>query len=124
MTAKFYIADRILAVWLGLTPAVSLLATEFPLTLKLMTAQEARSCPGNAGGYARLEVKKPDSAKAEPKAASGHPLYGQLWAGRKPMLFRVDESQGEGKGYDRLVLDLNRNGDLTDGPVSPPSDVA
>jgi hypothetical protein len=37
--------------------------------------------------------------------------------GKLGVAFRLDEPQGKGKGYDRLILDLNRNGDLTDDPV-------
>jgi hypothetical protein len=29
-------------------------------------------------------------------------------------VFRLDESRGDGKGYDQLIVDVNQNGDLTD----------
>jgi len=32
-------------------------------------------------------------------------------------IFRLDESKGDGKGYDQLIVDMNQNGDLTDDPV-------
>ena len=53
------------------------------------------------------------------KAVSAHPLYGECAGDRDgaAFLFRLDESKGTGKGYDRLIVDMNRNGDLTDDPV-------
>src|ERR1019366_9816640 len=33
-------------------------------------------------------------------------------------LFRLDESKGDGKGYDRLIVDMNQNGDLSDDSVA------
>jgi hypothetical protein len=32
-------------------------------------------------------------------------------------LFRLDESKGTGRGYDRLCIDMNFNNDLSDDPV-------
>lgn len=63
-----------------------------------------------------------------PAFASGQPLYGQVWVDnewdrigsgtRYP--FAVDESGGTGSGYDRLYLDLNHNGRLSDDtPLTP-----
>ena len=92
-------------------------AAEFPLTLRTMLPQEAMSCPGGYGGYGQLETKKPLSLKTEPKPISGHPLYGNLRVQGKSIVFRLDESRGEGKGYDQILLDLNRNDDLTDDPL-------
>jgi hypothetical protein len=94
-------------------------AGTFPLTLKTLTADEARSCPGG-GSYGMVYAGKPQSVtiKAEPKAISTHPLYGRFDSEGMPgMVFRLDESKGAGKGYDRLIVDLNRNADLNDDPV-------
>jgi hypothetical protein len=45
------------------------------------------------------------------------PFYGQLNEGKpNAFVFRIEQSK-EGKGYDRLLIDLNQNGDLTDDPV-------
>ena len=41
----------------------------------------------------------------------------RLRPGPGQLLFRLDESKGNGQGYDRLIVDVNRNGDLTDDPV-------
>ncbi len=95
-------------------------AKEFPLELKTLTAQEAMALPGSSGAYGNLQTVKPPALIKEPKAVSAHPLYGQLQTGmgNPPMLCRLDESKGEGKGYDELIVDLNRNNDLTDDPVT------
>jgi len=67
-----------------------------------------------------------EEVRAYPKLASKRPLYGvaefdKSYYSRKPGLkfaFVIDESAGTGNGYDRLVFDLNRDGDLTnDSPV-------
>ena len=52
---------------------------------------------------------------------SRHPLYGEsrVTPSGPAFLFRLDESKGDGKGYDELIVDMNQNGDLTDDPVSP-----
>jgi hypothetical protein len=70
-----------------------------------------------------LALTKPAALKAEPKAVSAHPAYGQARTGdtdSPSFLFRIDESKGDGKGYDRLVVDVNGNGDLSDDPVLAP----
>lgn len=98
--------------------AMSARAAVFPLERKTMTAEEALVCPGYGPGVA-LELDKPKAIAREPKAASKYPLYGVFKSGEKYALpFRVDESKGTGKGYDRLMVDLNGNGDLRDDPVS------
>ncbi|HOW65637.1 MAG TPA: hypothetical protein P5186_10435 [Candidatus Paceibacterota bacterium] len=92
-------------------------AQEFTLSVKNMTLDESRSCPGGYGGYAMVMTKVSEVKKA-PKAVSASPLYGRMDnAKSERLLFFLDESQGTGKGYDRLVADLNGNGDLTDDPV-------
>lgn len=94
-------------------------AGTFPLTLKTLTADEARSCPGGYGDYSMVFAgKQRVTLKAEPKAISAHPLYGRFDSeGSAGMVFRIDESKGTGKGYDRLIVDRNRNADLNDDPV-------
>lgn len=95
-------------------------AVEFPLQFKTIKADEVMSFPGGYGAYGQLSFKKPEELKAEPKAVSKYPCYGTITSsGRRGngLLFRVDESQGDGKGYDQIIVDLNGNGDLTDDPV-------
>lgn len=102
----------------------SVAARDFPLTYKTLKPEEAMRLPGASGAYGQLQVAKPSGLKKEPKAASGHPLYGQMQDGpvAKGMIFRLDESRGEGKGYDELILDMNQNGDLTDDIPAKPSE--
>ncbi len=64
---------------------------------------------------------------AYPELSSERPLYGAIDFGRgriepdgKPYYFVVDESQGTGGGYDRLIFDLDRDLDLTNDPVQEP----
>jgi len=93
-------------------------AAEFPLELKKMTLPDAMSCPGGGGLYGPLTVKKPPAIGKEPIARSSYPLYGLLRSSsERPIAYRLDESQGTGKGYDVVILDLNANGDLSDDPV-------
>jgi hypothetical protein len=92
-------------------------AKDFPLEFKVLTAPEAFSLPGNPGVSSRLELDKPRAITREPPAVSKHPLYGQFSDLTNRLCFRIDESKGDGKSYDRLIADLNQNGDLTDDPV-------
>jgi hypothetical protein len=100
------------------TTAVSGLAETFPLTFKTLDQKELRGFPGSYGNYGQLRLQKPSDLKKEPKPASKTPLYAQCSGpGPKNFIARLDESK-DGKGYDRLIIDLNQNGDLTDDPVA------
>jgi hypothetical protein len=114
------------------------LAKDFPLETKILKPQEAMGFPGGSGTFGPIQLKA-DKVDKEPKPVSKHPLYGRLFgqdllekvsmdqAGATNLpggmklklgwLFRLDESKGDGKGFDQLILDLNQNGDLTDDPV-------
>jgi hypothetical protein len=104
--------------------AVVLAATasgeDFPLTFRTIPAKDVMSFPGGYGTYGQLKSAKPANLRKEPKAMSQHPLYGLCRdAPTGPaFLFRLDESKGNGKGYDQLIVDMNQNGDLTDDPVA------
>jgi len=95
-------------------------ATDYPLTFKTLDAQQALSFPSGSSTYTMLQTSKPAGIVKAPPAVSQHPLYGQIAAGSEQLLFRMDESKGTGQGYDRLIVDVNRNGDLTGAPVVSP----
>jgi hypothetical protein len=103
-------------------------AEDFSLTFRTIPAQDVMSFPGGPASYGQLRSAKPTKLEQEPKAISRHPLYGECGGGAvgAGLIFRLDESQGDGKGYDQLIVDLNQNGDLTDdsvaGRVTLPSD--
>jgi len=101
---------------------VSASAEEFPLTYRTIPAKDVMSFPGGYGTYGQLQLVKPAGLKQEPKAVSRHPLYGECRAagGGAALLFRLDESKGDGKGYDQLIVDMNQNGDLTDDAAAQP----
>jgi len=94
-------------------------AADFPLTFRTIPAKDVMAFPGGSGVYGMLQLSKPAAIKKEPKAVSAHVLYGQCREGRvgAAFLYRLDESKGDGKGYDKLIVDMNQNGDLTDDPV-------
>jgi hypothetical protein len=93
-------------------------AEDFPLTFRTIPAKDVMSFPGGSGIYGQASSAKPEKLRKEPKAISRHPLYGVCSSGSGPtFLFRLDESKGAGKGYDRLIVDMNQNGDLSDDPV-------
>jgi hypothetical protein len=96
-------------------------AEDFPLTFRTIPAKDVMAFPGGYGTSAQLKLVKPARLNAEPKAVSGHPLYGEC--GGTPtqagLVFRLDESKGDGKGYDQLIVDMNQNGDLTDDAAVP-----
>ncbi len=101
--------------------AVGIYATAetYPLAFKTVTAEQMDKLPGGYGLYGDLQGRKPAGIHKEPKPISRHALYGptreddsgpRYW-------YRLDESKGDGKGYDQLIVDVNQNGDLTDDPV-------
>lgn len=96
-------------------------AEDFPLTFRPIPAKDVMSFPGGYGLTAQLHLAKPGKLKKEPKAVSQHPLYGECGEGAAApgFLFQLDESKGDGKGYDLLIVDMNQNGDLTDDAVAP-----
>ena len=101
---------------------LTLLAKDFPLEFKSLTAPDGLSLPGGGGISGSLQLEKPGAITREPPAESRHPLYGQLSDQTNRLWFRLDESGGTGKSYDRLIMDLNQNGDLTDDAVAMRAD--
>jgi hypothetical protein len=99
--------------------AITADAAEFPLTYRTIPAAEVMSFPGGYGATSQLRPMKPSALKREPKPVSRHPLYGDFHEtpGGPGFLARLDESKGDGKGYDQLIVDMNQNGDLTDDAV-------
>jgi hypothetical protein len=95
-------------------------AEDFPLAFRTILAQDVMSFPGGSGSYGQMRLTKPTSLRKEPNTMSRHPLYGECdgTGKRDGFIFRLDESKGEGRGYDRLIIDMNQNGDLTDDPVA------
>jgi hypothetical protein len=96
---------------------------DFPLTFRTIPAKDVMAFPGGSGNSGSLQVAKPTKLKQEPKAMSRHPLYGECrnTTTGAALVYRLDESKGDGKGYDRLIVDMNQNGDLTDDPVTQPA---
>lgn len=90
-------------------------AAEFPLKFKTIEPQKVMDFPGGYGCFGRLKLVKPDEIKKEPPVVSKYPLYGNFQ--NLNISFRLDESKGNEKGYDQLIVDINENGDLTDDPV-------
>ncbi|MGO8930332.1 MAG: hypothetical protein ACLQU3_25975 [Limisphaerales bacterium] len=110
-------------VWglMAVVGAVTVSAEDFPLTFRSIPPKDVMSFPGGYGTYGQLQLVKPARLKKEPKAVSRHPLYGECREkpGEAGFVFRLDESKGDGKGYDQLMVDMNRNGDLTDDVPAP-----
>ncbi len=101
---------------LFLLPLAQVPAADFPLEWKALTPEQAALCPANGPGAA-LAAKPPSAIRREPKAVSQYPLYGRIQVGKQaPLSFRLDEAGGSGRGYDRLIIDFNRNADFTDDP--------
>jgi hypothetical protein len=103
-------------------------AAQFSLQVRELTVPEAMALPGGHGAYGGLSAVRPVEVKKLPDCKSKHPLFsvlarqdGRGRGSEHGMLFLFDESQGTGKGYDRLIVDLNGNGDLTDDPVQQAS---
>ncbi len=113
------IKANVLCGLLAILGIASASGEEFPLAFRTIPAQDVRSFPGDYGIYGQLRLSKPETLKKEPRAVSHHALYGECGAtpGGAGFLYRLDESRGNGHGYDRLIVDMNQNGDLTDDPV-------
>ncbi len=107
---------------LAVAAVVTASAEDFPLTFRTIPAKDVMSFPGGYGTYGQLRLVKPTSVKQEPKAVSRRPRYGECreTSSGAGFLFRLDESKGDGKGYDQLIVDMNQNGDLTDDAVVQP----
>ncbi len=92
-------------------------ATDFPLEFKTLKPEEVKTFPGAFSTFGRLRSVQPKGLKKEPKTTCRQPFYGELNEGTpNAFVFRIEESK-DGNGYDRLLIDLNQNGDLTDDPV-------
>ncbi|MCX8036252.1 MAG: hypothetical protein N3D11_04185 [Candidatus Sumerlaeia bacterium] len=100
-------------------------AAEFPIRPVQASREEVLGSLGGYGAIARLQTRKPSAVKHEPDAVSAHPLYGSLIiSGRQTdWVFRLDQSKSDSKGYDLLILDINRNGDLRDDPQAKAEDL-
>ncbi len=79
-------------------------------------------------GSTSLCRNEPDPNVAYPAFVSGKPLYGVIYVDGKfgtadagtAYPFAIDESSGTDSGYDRLYIDLNRDGRLSDEtPIEP-----
>lgn len=107
---------------MAMAAVVTASAEDFPLTFRTIPAKDVMAYPGGYGTYGQLRLEKNGRLQKEPKAVSRHPLYGECpaTADAAPFLFRLDESKGDGKGYDQLIVDMNRNGDLTDDAAVKP----
>jgi hypothetical protein len=97
---------------------------QFPLRVQDLSMGEAMASPGGYGAYGSVSAIKPAELKRLPTCKSKNPLFSSITrqaAGparaEAGMLFLLDESGGTGRGYDRLIVDLNGNRDLTDDPV-------
>jgi hypothetical protein len=93
-------------------------AESFSFTVKNLTMQESHVIAGGYGDYGSVMINSSSGIKA-PKLTSSRPLYGVMHRNNnqgKPTVI-LDESKGTGKGYDRLIFDINENGDFTDDPV-------
>ncbi len=104
---------------LALAAAATASGEDFPLTFRTIPAKDVMSFPGNSSTYAPLRLSKPTKLRREPTTLSGRTFYGECGDTRSGagFLVRVDESGGEGRGYNQLIVDMNQNGDLTDDPV-------
>ena len=92
------------------------------------TAGELKPADGEVGLRAgwcvcKLEPRPGEKLVGEPGYKSRTPLYMSLPMGSgndAVVTVVLDESQGDGRGYDLLHIDVNNNGDLTDDtPVKP-----
>ncbi len=103
------------------TAVVTVSAEEFPLTFHTIAAKDVQAFPGGYGVFGQLRLIKPGKLEKEPKAVSRHPLYAECrdTATGAGFVVRLDESKGDGQGYDQLLVDMNQNGDLGDD-VPPP----
>ena len=99
---------------LGFCSALDCQGAEFPLETVSLGPSEALSLPGVSGTL--LYLAQPEGLRKEPPATSSRPLYGTLDTGR---ILRVDESGGTGRGYDRVLVDLNGDGSLMDEKPYP-----
>jgi len=92
-------------------------AVEFPLEQAKADPRQT-TLPGVQGSTTMILAKKPAEIRNAPAASSKRPLYGSITSSEKgkAFLFRLDESKA-GRGYDRLIIDFNSNGDLRDDPV-------
>ena len=86
-------------------------AEDFPLTFRMIPAKDVVSFPGGYGLSAILQLPKPASLKRESVAYFRHPIDAEC--NQTPVnagfLFRFDESKGDRKGYDRLIVDMNHS---------------
>jgi hypothetical protein len=115
---------------LGLAgPARAASTNDAVFPLREVSAFEEGGSAFTQGQQGPCQDKPFPEVKAYPHFTSQKPVYGSvLFHERKGatnsslyVYFAVDESQGTGKGYDRLYIDRNRDLDLRNDPVLKPT---
>jgi len=110
MISSHYSSFRVAVVVVSLVLLSSCLTgAEFHLEVVGLDRTEALSLPGVSG--ALVYPAQPDGLTSEPTPVSALPLYGTLPTGCS---FRLDETHGTGSGYDELLVDVNKDGNLAD----------
>jgi hypothetical protein len=103
-------------------------AGEAVFNLREVSAFEHNGSDFTRGHSGQCQDKPFPAVKAYPPFVSSKPVYGSVHFTEKKgqtnsarmFYFAVDESQGTGKGYDRLYFDLNLDLDLRNDPVIKP----
>ncbi len=121
---------------IGIAPAATVVpedAAAFDLKeISTFDVPDAEKSSFLFGTYVMCETEPDAKAVRYPALQSDKPLYGSFHVGASATeldagcnyRFAMDESAGTGRGYDRMYIDMNRNGDLTDdGVCSPMKDV-
>jgi hypothetical protein len=106
---------RLLSLGLGLLAGTASAAEEAHLTYHFNALQGPPVY--TMGQKLKTGTSPPTKLLKEPRYHSPKPIYGTAafgTMGRTVFTFVLDESRGAGQGYDRLYVDANRNGDLTD----------
>lgn len=97
--------------------------------ISAIDAPEALRMELMVGAYTECQAKPDENVKAYPAFKSDKPFYGSIRIGNTGSgsqaeyryAVAIDESAGTGQGYDRIYIDTNLNGDLTDDPFQTPA---
>ncbi len=98
----------------GAIPALRPFSLKVPLDFTIPKARTGDEWYFSVAQHLTVQTQRPSAIRHSPKDAR---LFGTIEMANRSWAFALMRSKKGGTAFDRLVLDSNQNGDLTDDPV-------